>query len=439
MESTSPPADLANRNSDGTYGGTNHTFFASNTICAKCHTSITLDTVQAPVEAKMAALKAQIETAIKNLMQTQIRAGNSIDLGGLETVKNVSDIAAIEFIESHGRQGVNVTLTGGAKVNDLSLASVKVVRPAGPAVELYAVANPALGKAGWNYFMAHSDKSKGVHNPTFINSALDVSVFAVSAINTATAPTTPGTPRAASPTIGGGIGDGAGAISCKSPFVYWSEIAGHTPGLAGSQWRTDLVARNLETSTASLRFVLHSAAGDFETASTIEGSSQKAFEDLTATMGGASNVGALEICSDRPLLIASRIFNKGESGTFGQGFEGRVADFGYSAGETFSLIGLRQKSDAYRSNFVVTNGGKTEAQVSISLFDSSGKSLTTYVLTIPAGAARQDLEPFKVRANAPDVDWGFATVTVLKGTNILSAASLIDMKTNDPTTITAKQ
>src|SRR4051794_38108618 len=31
----------------------------------------------------------------------------------------------------------------------------------------------------------------------------------------------------------------------------------------------------------------------------------------------------------------------------------------------------------------------------------------------------QDIEPFKNRANAPDVDWGFATVTVVKGTNII--------------------
>jgi hypothetical protein len=99
----------------------------------------------------------------------------------------------------------------------------------------------------------------------------------------------------------------------------------------------------------------------------------------------------------------------------------------------------RQKTDTYRSNLVVTNGGKTDAQVAISLFDTNGKSLTTYNLTVPAGKGVQDLEPFKNRANAPDLDWGFATVTVLKGTNVLSSASLIDMKTNDPTTIPAKQ
>jgi len=436
MESTDPPAAVALQNADGSYVGTNHTFYASNTICTKCHSNITKETVQAPVEAKLAALKAQMEISIKNLMQAQIRAGNAIDLNGVKTVKNASDISSVEFISSHGRQGVNVTLTGGTKVSDLSLASVKIVRPAGTPVELYSVADPAIGKAGWNYFMVESDKSKGVHNPAFVNSALDVSLFAVSSINAAA--TTP-TPNGVSPAaIGGGLGNGAGAVSCKSKYVYWSEMVGHTPGSAGSQWRTDVVARNLESSTASLRFVLHQAGGDLEATGTVNGGSQKAFEDLTATMS-ASNIGALEICSDRPLLVATRIFNQADAGTYGQSYDGRVADLGYSAGQTISLIGLRQKIDAFRSNLVVTNGGTTEAQVTVNLFDTNGKSLTAYNLIVPAGSGVQDIEPFKNRANAPDVDWGFATVTVVKGTNIISSASMIDMKTNDPTTIQAKQ
>ncbi len=436
MESTNPPPALANLNADGSYGGTNHTFFASNTICNKCHTNITKETVQAPVQAKMDSLKAQMETAIRNVMQAQIRAGNAIDLNGVKTVRNASDITGVEFISSHGRQGVNVTLTGGTKVSDLSLATVKVVRPGGSSVELYSVADPAIPKAGWNYFMVTNDRSKGVHNPAFVNSALDVSNFAVSTINaTASSPAGAINPAA----IGGGIGNGAGAVSCKSAYVYWSEMAGHTPGAGGSQWRTDLVARNLESSTASLRFILHQASGNLEAVGTVNGGSQKAFEDLTATMGSGSNMGALEICSDRPLLVATRIFNQADAGTYGQSYDGRVADLGYSVGQTISLIGLRQKTDAYRSNLVVTNGGTTEGQVTVNLFDANGKSLTAYNLTIPAGTGLQDLEPFKNRANAPDVEWGYATVTVLKGTNILSSASLIDMKTNDPTTIPAKQ
>ena len=431
MEKTAPPADLSYQ-----LGGTNHTFYASTTICSKCHTEITAESVQGPVEAKLESLQSEMQTAIKTIMQTQIRLGNAIDLGGVKTVKSASDIAGVEFIESHGRQGVTVSLADGTKVPDLALNAVKVVRPAGSAVELYAVADPTIAKAGWNYFMVHSDKSKGVHNPAFVNSALDISLFAVKTINASAT-----TPNAGSnPALGGGVGNGAGAVSCATPYVYWAEIAGHTAGLAGSQWRTDLIARNLSTSNASLKFVLHQVgAANLVGAGSVNGGAQMAFEDLVATMGGTSNLGSLEICSDQPLLVAGRIFNQAPSGTFGQNLDGRVADLGYTVGQTVSLIGLRQKTDAFRSNLSVTNGGTTEAQVAINLYDASGKSIYNYNLTIPAGTVAQDTEPFKNRANAPDLDWGFATVTVLKGTNILTSASMIDMKTNDPTTIPPKQ
>ncbi|MGZ7031688.1 MAG: hypothetical protein ACXVIJ_06905, partial [Thermoanaerobaculia bacterium] len=167
MEKTAPPADLSYQ-----LGGTNHTFAADRNICSKCHTEITADAVQGNVESKLVTLKTELETSIKSLMQTQIRLGNQIDLNGTK-VKNASDIASVEFISSHGRQGVNVTLANGNKVSDLSLATVKVVRPTGASVELYSLADPAIGKSGWNYFMVTADKSKGVHNPAFVNSALD--------------------------------------------------------------------------------------------------------------------------------------------------------------------------------------------------------------------------------------------------------------------------
>ena len=418
--------------------GLNHTFFANPEICGECHTKITLESVQGPVEAKMENLKHEIETYLEYVMQAQIRGGNQIDVGGTK-INVATDIAAVEFIESHGQQGVTVKLAGGGEIADVSLASVKVVRPAGTPVTLHTVADPALGKAGWNYFMAHSDKSKGVHNPGFVNSALDVSLYAMRNVNAvAAAGGLP--PGVVPPQVGGGLGNGAGAVSCTTPYVYWTEIAGHLPGTGGSQWRTDLVTRNLGTQNASLKFVFHKADGNIEGTASVAGSGQKGFEDIVATLGAENALGALEICSDQPLLVMGRIFNDaGEDGTYGQNVDGHVADLGYNAGQTVSLIGLRQKAGLYRSNIIVTNGGTTEAQVSITLFDADGNSLTTYGLTIPAGQVINDTEPFMKRADRPDLGWGFATVTVLKGTNIRTMGSLVDSKTNDPTTIPPKQ
>ncbi len=436
MEKTDPPAGLANKNADGTYGGTNHTFYASSKICSKCHSSITPETFQGQIEHKLETLKAEIETSLKTIMQAQIRAGNVIDFGTVKA-KNVADIVSVEYIESHGRQGANVTLAGDVKASDLALNSIKVLRPGGSSVEILGAADPSLAKAGWNYWMVHSDKSKGVHNPAFVNSALDVSIFAVKMLNATTAPNSPLAGNLAK--VGGGIGNGAGAVSCTSPYVYWTEIAGHIPGAAGSQWRTDLIARNLSTTNASLRFVLHGATGNVEGTGTINGNAQSAFEDIVATLGVSNNAGALELCSDQPLLVRSRTYNQSTDGTFGQNYDGQVADVGYAAGQTVSLIGLRQQTGTFRSNIILTNAGKTAADVLVNLFDKTGTSLKTYTVTIAPGTAVIDGEPFLYRANAPDVGWGFATVTVTKGANVWASASMVDVKTNDPLTIPAKQ
>jgi hypothetical protein len=439
MEKTNPPADLANKNADGSYGGTNHTFFASTSICTKCHTSVDVESFRDNIEHKMETLKGEIELALKATMQAQIRAGNTIEFATTPVIRvsNAAEIVSVEYIESHGRQGANVKLSGNRTAADLALNSIKVVRPAGGSSEILAVADVNLAKAGWNYWMLHSDGSEGIHNPAFANSALDVAIFAVKALNTTTTPYNP--LAGGSAKVGGGLGNGAGAVSCTTPYVYWTEVAGHAPGNAGSQWRTDLVARNLVATDASLRFILHTTGANLEGTGLVPARGQASFEDVIAAIGGTNVIGSLEVCSDQPLLVRSRIYNQSPEGTFGQNYDGQVADVGYGVGQTVNLVGLRQKSNAFRTNIIVTNAGKTDAEVTVKLFDAAGVELKSYTLAPKAGAAIIDQEPYLNRADKPDVNWGFATVTVTKGTNVWASASMIDAKTNDPVTIPAKQ
>ncbi len=428
MEKTAPPEGLSYE-----LGGTNHVFFASEDICAKCHTSINAEAVQGVVEAKMEVLKDGIETALLKGMNKQLRAGNKIDFEG-NIVSGASSIDHVEFTESHGRQAVNVYLSTGGELEGMRLSSTQIVPPAGSPLDFFDVIDTSLAKAGWNYLAIHADGSHGVHNTAFVNSALDVTTFAVEDYIENGAPGS-GDDSA----IGGGPGNGAGAVACTTPYVYWAEIAGHLPGEAGSQWRTDLVTRNLSESDATLGFYLHQNTGMLEGAGSVDGSSQMVFEDIVATMGGNNNLGSLEVCSDQPLLVMARIFSQGEEGTFGQSFDGKVASFGYDAGETLTLIGMRQKIGAFRTNLSVTNGGTEPAEVAIKLYDANGNELTTYNLSVPAGQVVQDTSPFANRAGAADLGWGFATVTILEGSNIQASASMVDTKTNDPTTIPAKQ
>jgi hypothetical protein len=427
MAKTPPPADLSYQ-----LGGSNHTFYASKDICSDCHATITAEDVQGPVEEKLVTLTAAMGQALSDLLKAQLALGNTIDVGGLKTLTSAGDFTTVAFAESHhGQQAMTVTLSDSTTVGPVAMGSVKVVPPTGSPVALYSVADTTIPKSGWNLLMVESDASEGVHNPGLVNRVLDVSIYALQHLTSTTGGYT-------DPSIGGGPGNNIGAVSCTSPYVYWAEIATHGKGLTGSQWRTDMVAMNLTSTAAALRFVLHTGSGNLETTGTVPGSGQGIFADIVGMLG-VETKGALEICSDRPLLVTGRIFNQAAEGTFGQFVDGHVANLGLTAGQSAQLIGLRQETGKYRTNIGVANGGTQPGQAEITLFDNAGTTLTTYTLTVPAGQVVQDLKPFEARANMPNLGWGFATVKVLSGSNVMTSASVVDAVTNDPTYIPAKR
>jgi hypothetical protein len=425
MDATAPPSDLSLTPTNGT----NHAFVASKTMCKECHKVAKAEDVQGPVHAKLATLKGLIEAGIVNVMKQQIALGNKIDLGGKGFITNVADIQGIELVDASGRQAITVTFASGP-VGPIGMNNVKVVPPTGTGKDLYQYGPAELPKAGWNYLVIESDQSFGVHNPGWIIGALDASIAAVKSIGTTTGGTDPST--------GGGLGNGAGAVACTTPYVYWAEVVARLAGSAGSQWRSDIVARNLGVATANLKFVLHTDAGNVNGTGTVPAAGQGVFEDIVALLG-ASTKGSLEICSDRPLLVLGRTFNHAATGTFGQFFDGHVADLGLGVGQSVDLLALRQQTGKYRTNINVMNGGTTEAKVAITLFGANGTQLTAYDVTVPAGKIVQDLEPFKNRAGSANVGWGYATVKVTAGSNVRTSASVIDAVTNDPTTIIPKR
>ena len=68
----------------------------------------------------------------------------------------------------------------------------------------------------------------------------------------------------------------------------------------------------------------------------------------------------------------------------------------------------------------------------------ANSSAITVQIVIGSGMSVQDLEPFRTRANQPNVGWGFAEGEVVSGSGIITSASVIDSRTNDPTTIPPK-
>ncbi len=416
MEATPPPDDLSYNQ-----GGTNHTFYARNDICGECHSFESGEALQADFGASMDELLDLIEEGLYNLMSDQIDAGNTIDLNGQAVVDNMVNVSGIEFGETRGRQAMTVIFGNGESVGLTRMSDVDVVPPAGEPFAFYDVAHPVLIKSGWNWILFHSDGSHGVHNPFFASNTVNVSMTEIIEAGIA---------------VGGG--EGPGAIACDADFIYWTEIATRNNGVGESVWRTDLVARNTGGAAAEIDFILHTETGDVSIDGMIQPAAQGVYQDIVGMMG-AKGKGSLQICSSQPLEVLSRVYNQSEDGTFGTVIDGFAAGAGMSQGDSARLIGLRQETDAFRTNISVTNTGTSTAKVTITLRASSGTALHAYSLWVPAGIVVQDLEPFRTRAGEPDLGWGYATVEVDSGSRVLISATVIDSNTNDPTTIPMKR
>jgi hypothetical protein len=171
MEATPPPADLAYD-----LGGTNHTFYASPTICQSCHPGLDASDFQGPIQQKMHDLETQLESSFYHFFDAQIEAGNTIAVGSQATITDVTDIAEIQLAESRGRQALTITYADTTVVGPTAVNSINVVPPAGEPYEIYNAINPLVIKSFWNLLMLEADGSFGVHNPSLAFQVLDRSI-----------------------------------------------------------------------------------------------------------------------------------------------------------------------------------------------------------------------------------------------------------------------
>ena len=219
-----------------------------------------------------------------------------------------------------------------------------------------------------------------------------------------------------------------GAGSTRS----WIAAAAHADGAFGSLWRTDATLLNLSgaTVTAEIRFRGGAAATSMAVLSDGE---QLLIEDAVAELG-ADGSGSLEVFSDGPLSVGSRTYNLGDDGTFGQYLDGTPTDRLAGGGETVWLPQLQQNDD-FRSNIGLLNTAAVAATVRIRLFDGDGVELATSHRELAPHARLQLQEPFDRIAGRTDLDEAYATVTVESGDGVVAYASVIDNRTNDPTTV----
>jgi cytochrome c553 len=195
MEATPPPAALSYQLS-----GTNHSFKASTTICATCHSAtfngealqVSTEDKAHELAEKMSAYlmdKLPAPTTIKDYTPHDYQ-GKPYDIKSDPVQITVSNIASVTPTEPHGQIGflfkfkspVNVTYkpanepphtvaitTAEVQLGDITTDGRTIVIPV----------TDVLVKVGWNYFLIHGDGSEGVHNPAFTNAVLDASITAL--------------------------------------------------------------------------------------------------------------------------------------------------------------------------------------------------------------------------------------------------------------------
>ena len=231
-------------------------------------------------------------------------------------------------------------------------------------------------------------------------------------------------------------GSEIGILDSRCLTTYWVQIVAHNDGLHDSHWRSDVIVIHEQERSVNVAFVLHTADGEFTAEASVDVGRQGVFKDIVGILGYEGK-GALEIQADLPITVISRAYSETEFGTFGTFFMGHRASECIRKGTEVRLLALRQEAGKFRTNINVTNTGEELGIVDITLYRTDGRELVSYWVEVEPGMVVQDLQPFKNRANEPNVGWGFATVRVVNpGATMLVSATVIDSRTNDPAMVT---
>jgi hypothetical protein len=192
---------------------------------------------------------------------------------------------------------------------------------------------------------------------------------------------------------------------------------------------------------ATLR--LHTGGSVSTRSLTVAGKSQEIVQDVVAWIdSGVTGSGALEVVTDRPLEVDARTYTAVDSaaecmpdGTFGQIYNGYTSHQGLVKNEVVVLPGLSE-NDQFRCNIGFSNTSAKQAVVVLTLHDADGTVLfTSNEIALAPGKWKQENRPFFKWAGRTDIDKGYATIEVVKGTGVQVYASLIDAVTNDAATI----
>ncbi len=230
--------------------------------------------------------------------------------------------------------------------------------------------------------------------------------------------------------------------------------AAHVQGAAGTNWRTDMVLKDLSGQGSFVRIELlrrgqGNPSPDEQLVRVLPGQALR-YDDVLTSLFSTDGAAALRVTAlNSPLATSSRTYNLLEPGnpqglpagaTFGQylgpvGWSRRI-----SFGDRAILPQLSHDpslASGSRTNLVLVNNSTRDTDIEVELFRADGSSLGSFTTTLEIWEYLQIDRVFE-RVTDEVVDGGHAVVTTSSPAGGFHAqASVVDNLTGDPVTVDA--
>lgn len=232
-------------------------------------------------------------------------------------------------------------------------------------------------------------------------------------------------------------------IASRAHAAEWMiAAAAHTPGAAGTSWRTDLRITNPGSSAGTARLYLlpqntDNSARSLHTDVSIPALGQLSLTDVVAGKFGFSGSAALLVQStESALVVTSRTYNEAPNGaTYGQFIPGVPTGQALKPREIGNLIYLVKSSD-YRTNIGYAGTTASSGTIAVTLRNAAGQPLGSRVFDVQPYGQGQINDVFGA-LGAPATAAARAEITTTA--DVVVYSSVIDNRTGDPLAMIAQR
>ena len=240
-----------------------------------------------------------------------------------------------------------------------------------------------------------------------------------------------------------GAASATAAVKAEVSPIYLMGAA-HIPGFNDTQWRTSLEVCNFGGVSRSIELgFLHRDQGnpvpDAVELTLASGQCVNYPDAVVSIFGYDEAVGTIRLVADGDGVVAvARTYNDTPDGTYGTALGSNPVEEAAADGASTVLVHLAQSasdSEGFRTNLDLLNVTDLEIAVEIALYTSAGSHYGTLSTTLEPFEYSQETRVFR-QVSGDEVTDGYAVVrTATPGGAVMAAASLVDNRTGDTTTI----